>query len=339
MGDWMQFDQLKRRKFITLLGGAAMSRPLAARSQQADRMPLIGVLIGYAEDDPEVKARLAAFRAGLAKRGWLEGRNVQIEYRFAAGSSNQHASFAKELIALRPDVILAHSTPVTAALQQETQAIPIVFVNVSDPIGSGFIASLAHPGGNITGVLLYEAGIVGKWLGLLKEIAPSLARIGLLGNPKTTPFDYFLRSAEAAATLLSVEVIPSRVEASAADIGRALGALASSPNSGLLVAPDATTVVHRDRIIALAARYRLPAVYPFNYFVAEGGLLAYGTDQLEMFRQTANYVDRILRGVKPADLPVQAPIRYETTINLKTAKALGLTVPNGILLAADEVIE
>jgi putative ABC transport system substrate-binding protein len=206
----MQFDQLKRRKFITLLGGAAMSRPLAARSQQADRMPLIGVLIGYAEDDPEVKARLAAFRAGLAKRGWLEGRNVQIEYRFAAGSSNQHASFAKELIALRPDVILAHSTPVTAALQQETHAIPIVFVNVSDPIGSGFIAGLAHPGGNITGVLLYEAGIVGKWLGLLKEIAPSLARIGLLGNPKTTPFDYFLRSAEAAATLLSVEVIPSR---------------------------------------------------------------------------------------------------------------------------------
>jgi ABC transporter substrate binding protein len=217
MGDWMQFDQLKRRKFIMLLGGAAMSWPLAARSQQADRMPLIGVLIGYAEDDPEVKARLAAFRAGLAKRGWLEGRNVQIEYRFAAGSSNQHASFAKELIALRPDVILAHSTPVTAALQQETHAIPIVFVNVSDPVGSGFIASLAHPGGNITGVLLYEAGIVGKWLGLLKEIAPSLARIGLLGNPKTTPFDYFLRSAEAAATLLSVEVIPSQVEANAAE--------------------------------------------------------------------------------------------------------------------------
>ena len=236
-------------------------------------------------------------------------------------------------------MIVAHTTPVTAALQQETRTVPIVFVNVSDPIGSGFIANLARPGGNITGVMHYEAGIVGKWLGLLKEIAPSLARIGLLGNPKTTPFDYFLRSAEAAAASLSVEVIPGRVETSAADIERALGVLASSPNSELLVAPDATTVVHRDQIIALAARHRLPAVYPFNYFVAEGGLISYGTNQLEMFRQTANYIDRILRGVKPADLPVQAPTRYETTVNLKTAKALGLTVPNGLLLAADEVIE
>ena len=302
-------------------------------------MPRIGVLIGYAQDDPEVKARVAAFRAGLAKRGWSEGGNVQIEYRFAAGSSDQYRPLAKELIALRPDVILAHTTPVTAALQQETRTVPIVFVNVSDPIGSGFIANLARPGGNITGVMHYEAGIVGKWLGLLKEIAPSLARIGLLGNPKTTPFDYFLRSAEATAASLSVEVIPGRVETSAADIERALAVLASSPNSGLLVAPDATTVVHRDQIIALAARHRLPAVYPFNYFVAEGGLISYGTNQLEMFRQTANYIDRILRGVKPADLPVQAPTRYETTVNLKTAKALGLTVPNGLLLAADEVIE
>lgn len=198
---------------------------------------------------------------------------------------------------------------------------------------------MARPGGNITGVLHYEASIVGKWLGLLKEIAPNLARIGLLGNPRTTPFDYFLRSAGAAAASLSVEVMPARVEANATDIERALGVLASLPNSGLLVAPDATTVVHRDQIIALAARHRLPAVYPFNHFVAEGGLLSYGTDQLEMFRQTANYVDRILRGVKPADLPVQAPTRYETSVNLKTAKALGLIVPNGLLVAADEVIE
>jgi ABC-type uncharacterized transport system substrate-binding protein len=328
---------MRRREVIGLLGGSA-AWPLAARAQQP-AMPRIGVLIGYAEDDPEVKARLAAFRAGLAKRGWSEGRNVQIEYRFAAGSSDQYPGFAKELIALRPDVILAHTTAVTAALQRETHNIPIVFVNVSDPIGSGFIANLARPGGNITGVLHYEPGIVGKWLGLLKEIAPDLTRIELLGNPKTTPFDYFLHAAEAAAAALSVEVIAGRVENSAADIERALGNLASVPNSGLLVAPDATTVVHRDQIIALAARHRLPAFYPFNYFVAEGGLLAYGTDQLEMFRQTANYVDRILRGVKPADLPVQAPTRYETSVNLKTAKALGRTVPNGLLVAADEVIE
>jgi len=330
---------MRRREFIGLLGGAAATWPLAARAQQVDRMPRVGVLIGYAEDDPEVKARLAAFRAGLAKRGWSEGRNVQIEYRFAAGTPDQYPAFAKELIALHPDVILAHTTSVAAAVQRETHTIPIVFVNVSDPIGSGFIANLARPGGNMTGVLHYEAGIVGKWLALLKDIAPDLARIGLLGNPKTTPFDYFLRSAEAAAASQSVEIIPDRVESSAADIERALRALAASPNSGLLVAPDATTVVHREQIIALAARHRLPAVYPFNYFVGAGGLLAYGTDQLEMFRQTANYVDRILRGAKPVDLPVQAPIRYETSINLKTAKALGLTVPNGLLVAADEVIE
>jgi putative tryptophan/tyrosine transport system substrate-binding protein len=198
---------------------------------------------------------------------------------------------------------------------------------------------MARPGGNVTGVLHYEASIVGKWLGFLKEIAPNLMRIGLLGNPNTTPFDYFLRSAQAVAGSLSVEVIPHRVNNSAVDIERTLSALASLPDSGLLVAPDATTVVHRDQIIELAARHHLPAVYPFNYFVASGGLLAYGTDQLEMFRQTANYVDRILRGVKPADLPVQAPTRYETSVNLKTAKALGLTVPNGLLVAADEVIE
>jgi putative ABC transport system substrate-binding protein len=330
---------MRRREFVTLLGGAALASPLAVRAQQAARMRRIGVLSGYAEDDPETKSRLAAFRAGLAKRGWAEGRNVRLDYRFAAGSSDQYPALAKELIALDPDVILAHTTLVTAALQRETRTIPIVFVNVSDPIGSGFIASLARPGGNITGVLHYEAGIVGKWLGLLKEIAPRLVRIALLGNPKTTPFDYFLRSAEAVAPSLSVELIPVRVEYAAADIERAIDLLAPVSNSGIVVAPDVTTVVHRDRVIALAARHRLPAVYPFHLFVADGGLMSYGTDQVDMFRQTANYVDRILRGDKPADLPVQAPTRYETAINLKTAKALGLTVPNALLVAADEVIE
>ena len=330
---------MKRREFITLLGGAAAAWPAAVQAQSPDRIRRIGMLIGYAEDDQQVTARLATFRAGLAKRGWSEGRNVQIDYRFAAGNSDLYPKFAKELIALNPEVILAHTTPVTSAVKRETPTIPIVFVNVSDPIGSGFITSLARPGGNLTGVLHYEAGIVGKWMGLLKEIAPNFSRIGLLGNPKTTPFDYFLRSAEAAAASLSIEVVPHRVEASATDIERALGILASLPNSGLIVTPDATTVVHREQILALTARHRLPAVYPFNYFVSGGGLLSYGTDQLEMFRQTANYVDRILRGVKPAELPVQAPTRYDTSINLRTAKALGLTIPNSLLVAADEVIE
>ena len=198
---------------------------------------------------------------------------------------------------------------------------------------------MSQPAGNITGVLHYEAGIVGKWLGLLKEIVPSLARVALLGNPKTTPFDYFLRSAEAAASMLSLELVPCRVENAVADIERAFGLAAGVPNSGMVVAPDATTVVHRDRIIALSASHRLPAIYPFDYFVAAGGLISYGTDQVDMFRQTANYVDRILHGAKPADLPVQAPTRYTTSVNLKTANALGLTVPNTLLVAADEVIE
>jgi putative ABC transport system substrate-binding protein len=330
---------MRRREFITLIGGAAAAWPLAARAQQPERMRRIGVLIAYAEDGAEMKSRLAAFRLGLTRRGWSEGRNVHVDYRFAAGMAVQYSALAKELIALQPDVVLAHTTPVAAAVLHETRTIPIVFVNVSDPIGSGFIASLARPGGNITGVLHYEAGIVGKWLGLLKEIAPRLVRVALLGNPKTTPFDYFLRSAETVAPALAIEIVPSRVENNAADIERALDLLARVPNSGILVAPDATTVVQRDHIIALAARHSLPAVYPFDSFVAAGGLMSYGSDQVDMFRQTANYIDRILRGAKPADLPVQAPTRYETSINLKTAQALGLTVPNALLVAADEVIE
>ena len=330
---------MKRREFITLIGGAAAAWPVAARAQQPGGVRRIGVLIAYAEGDPEMKSRLAAFRLALAKRRWSEGGNVYIDYRFAAGNAVQHSALAKELIALQPDVILTHTTAVATAVLRETRAIPIVFVNVSDPIGSGFIASLARPGGSVTGVLHYEASIVGKWLGLLKEIAPRLIRVALLGNPKTTPFDYFLRSAEAAAPSLSVEIVPSRIENDAADIEGALDLLARVPNSGILVAPDATTVVQRDHIIALAARHRMPAVYPFDYFVAAGGLMSYGADQVDMFRQAANYVDRILRGAKPADLPVQAPTRYETAINLKTATALGLTVPNALLVAADEVID
>ena len=328
---------MRRREFITLLGGA-VAWPLAARAQQADRVQHIGVLMNFAENDPEAKSRLAALRHGLERRGWSEGRNVHLDYRFTAVSAERTEVLAKELVALHPDVILANSSAVAVALQRETRAIPIVFVNVSDPIGLGFIASLARPGGNFTGVLHLEASIVGKWLAMLKEIAPSLTRAALMGNPKTTSFDYFVQSAQATATSLAIELVPAHVDTSA-DIERSIEAFARVPDGGLVLPPDSTTIAHRDLVIALAARHRLPAVYPIQLFVAAGGLMSYGTDQNDMFRLAASYIDRILRGDKPADLPAQAPTKFETAVNLKTAKALGLTVPPGLLLAADEVIE
>ncbi|MGA7232061.1 MAG: ABC transporter substrate-binding protein [Xanthobacteraceae bacterium] len=328
---------MKRREFISLLGGAT-AWPLVARAQEAERVRRIGVLMSYAEDDPETKVRLAAFRQGLEKRGWSEGHNVHIEPRFAGGGSDKYESLAKELVATQPDVILAHTTPVAVALQRESRVIPIVFVNVSDPIGSGLIASLARPGGNITGVLLYETGVVGKWLAMLKEIAPRLERVALVANPKTSVFNYFLSAAEVAATSLAIKLVPSPV-ATAGDIEHAIESFAGAPNGGLLLPPDTTTTVHRDLIIASAARHKLPAVYAFHFFVAAGGLMSYGTDQDDIFRLAAPYVDRILRGDKPADLPVQAPTKYETSVNLKTAKALGLDVPPSLLVRADEVIE
>jgi putative ABC transport system substrate-binding protein len=327
-----------RREFITLLGGAAATWPLAARGQQGERMRRIGALIAFAKDDPETEERLGRLRQGLAKRGWVEGRNIHTEYRFAAGRSDQFPVLAKELVAMQPDVILAHTPGGTIALQRETHTIPIVFVNVSDPIGMGFIASLPRPGGNLTGVLHYEATIVGKWLAMLKEIAPRLTRATLLANPKVTSYQYFLQSAEATAPALGIELTDSAVQ-TAADIERAIEALARSPNNSLILPPDASTIAHRDLIVALAARHRLPAVYALKTFVAAGGLMSYGTDQNDLFRLAASYIDRILRGDKPADLPVQAPTRFETTINLKTAKALGLDVPPHLLVAADEVIE
>jgi ABC-type uncharacterized transport system substrate-binding protein len=330
---------VKRREFITLLGGAAAAWPIAARAQQDERTWRIAVFTGAAADDPTAKARLAAFRAELERLGWSEGRNVRIDYRFGAGKSDRYPSLAKDLIALHPDVILAQSTQIVTTLQRETGAIPIVFSEVSDPVGAGFIANLARPGGNLTGVLLYEAGIIGKWLAMLKEIAPQLTRVALVGNPKTTAFDYFRRSAEATAPSLAIELVPTPVENTAADIERAIESFASAPNGGLLLLPDPTTTGHRDLVVVLAARHRLPAVYPFRFFIAAGGLMAYGTDQSDVARLAASYVDRILRGAKPADLPVQAPTKYETLLNLKTAKALGLTVPPGLLVAADEVIE
>ena len=325
---------MNRRDFIALVGGAAAAWPLAAWAQQPDGMRRIGVLMGLAEDDQATRARLAAFRQGLEKRGWSEERNVRVEYRFAPASA-QAQVLAKELVALRPEVILAHTTPVTAALQQESSTIPIVFAAIADPVGSGFVTSLPRPGGNITGVMLYEASITGNWLAMLKEIAPNLVRAAFVANPKTaTYYDYYLRAGETLAPSLGIEPVPTFVE-NATDIA----SFASARNGGLVVLPDVTTAVHRDLIIALAARHRVPAVYFARYFVAAGGLMSYGNDLVDVFRQAASYVDRILRGDKPADLPVQAATKFETIINLKTAKALGLTVPPGLLVAADEVIE
>jgi putative tryptophan/tyrosine transport system substrate-binding protein len=328
---------MRRREFIAGISSAT-AWPVVVWAQQSGETRRIGALIAFAKDDPETEERLAAFRQGLGKRGWVEGRNIHIDYRFAAGRGDQFPVLAKELVAMQPDVILGHTPGATVALQRETRTIPIVFVNVSDPIGMGFIASLSRPGGNLTGVLHYEATIIGKWLTMLKEIAPRLSRAALLANPKVSSYQYFLQSAEATAPTLGIDLTNSPVQ-TAADIERAIEGLAGSDNNGLILPPDATTVVHRDSIVALAARYHLPAVYGLKTFVAAGGLMSYGTDQNDLFRLAASYVDRILRGDKPTELPIQAPTRFETTVNLKTAKALGLDVPAHLLVAADEVIE
>lgn len=329
---------MRRRDFIKVIAGSAAAWPLAAHAQQPERMRRIGVLVGQAENDPDTKARLTGFQEALAKAGWSEGRNVSVDYRFAAGRAEHVEALAKELVALQPDVIIAQGTSVTAALQRESNKIPIVFVTVSDPIGSGFVASLPRPGGNMTGLLQYEAGIVGKWMAMLKEIAPSLAHVALVANPKVTAYDYFLRAAQAAAPSLAIEIVPSPIE-SAGDIERVIDSVARVPNSGLLLPPDSTTITHRDLIVALAARHRLPAVYSLRPFVIAGGLMSYEIDVVEIFRLAATYADRILRGATPAELPVQAPTKYETIVNLKTAKVLGLDVPPSLILRADEVIE
>ncbi len=327
---------IQRRELITLLGGTALW-PAAARAQQSSRMPSIGVLLAEA-DDRGLQERLAGLRQGLDRLGWSDGRNIRMVYRFCEGKPDRFQPLAKELVAMKSDLIVAQTPLVVAAVRQETSVIPIVFVDVSDPIGPGFVASLARPGGNVTGLLTFEAGIVGKWLAMLKEITPGLARAALVGNPKTTAFGYFLRAALDAAPSLGIEIMPQQVE-TASDIERVAETVGRISDSGLVFPPDTTTVLHRDLVIALAARHRLPAVYPFRFFVTAGGLMSYSTDFVFVYRQAASYIDRILRGAKPADLPVQAPTKFETALNLKTAKALGFTVPPGLLVAADEVIE
>ena len=332
---------MRRRDFIALCGGATalLLGARTAQSQQAAGLRRVGVFMPTAADDPDTMVTTKAFRQELERLGWTEERNIHIDFRFAASRSDQYPALAQELVALRPEVIFAQSTQIVAALLRETHTIPIVFNNVSDPIGAGFVANLAHPGGNLTGILLYETGITGKWLAMLKEIAPRLTRVALIGNPKTVPFDYFQRAAAAAAPSLGIELVPTPVENADADIERAIESFAAAPNCGLLVMPDPTLRNHRDLVIALANRYRLPAVYPFRLFTVAGGLMSYGTDQDYVFRQAATYVDRILRGAKTADLPVQAPTKYETVVNTKTAKAVGLDIPSSLLVRADEVIE
>ena len=329
---------MRRREFIGGVGAAASVWPSRVRAQPSERKRRIGVLVGLAENDPEIKARLAGFRQGLERLGWLEELNVHIDYRFAPAGA-QADTFARELIALQPDVIVSQSTPATVAVQAHTSMIPVVFAGVADPIGSGFVASLSRPGGNLTGLLQYEEGITGKWLAMLKEIDSNLTSVALVANPKTAAaFDYFLRAAKALAPLLHIEIALNPIE-NADDIERTFAALARKPKCGLLLPPDITAVVHRDLIVALAARHRLPAVYAIRVFVEAGGLMSMGPDYIDLYRQAASFVDRILRGAKPADLPTQAPTKYETVVNLKAAKALGLTMPPSLLARADEVID
>jgi putative ABC transport system substrate-binding protein len=330
---------IRRREFIFTLGGAAAAWPLAARAQQAGQMRRIGVLMAASENDPERQAFVAAFREGLQKLGWTEGRDIRIDIRWATSDAALMQRFARELVALQPDLILSHNTPTTATLLQHTRTIAIIFAAVSDPIGSGFVASFPRPGGNVTGFTNLEPAMTGKWLELLKEIAPSVARVALLFNPATAPYtEYYLGRFEAAAASLALEMIAAPVR----DISRlesAIAAQARAPNGGLVVMQDTFTSNHRADITSLAARYRLPAVYPFRMFAEAGGLLSYGNDPEDDFRRAATYVDRVLKGAKPSELPVQAPVKFELVVNLKTAKALGLHVPPLLQQRADEVIE
>ncbi len=331
---------MKRRELITLLAGAAAAWPLAASAQQPERMKRIGVLMGYPESDSEAQTKIAAFQDGLQKLGWTEGRNTRIDTRWATPADAESMErFAKELVALQPDLILSSTTPTTAALLQQTRAIPIVFATVADPVGSGFVASFPRPGGNVTGFVVFEASLPGKWLELLKEIAPRVNRIAFLFNPATATYaEFYLNPFKAAAASFAVEAIAAPVR-DRSELESVVSAQAREPNGGLIVMPDSFTDLHRAEITSLAARYRLPAVYPRRIFTEVGGLLSYGIDQLDNFRLAATYADRILKGEKPADLPVQAPTRYELVINLKTAKALGLDVPVHLQQRADEVIE
>ena len=329
---------IQRREFIVTLGGAAAAWPLAARAQPDGRMRRIGVLMNLPSDDPEGMARLAEFLQGLQELGWVVGRNVRIDYRWSTGDADRIRGYATELVALAPDVILAGGTPSVAALQQATRTVPIVFAQVADPVGAGYVESLARPGRNITGFAAQEYVLGAKWLELLKEIAPHVKRAAVLRDSALGLGAGQLAAIQAMAPPLGLEVTPIGVS-DIGDIERGITAFARSSNGGMIVTASTPAMIHRELITMLAARHRLPTVYSFRYFVTVGGLISYGPDSVDPFRRAAGYVDRILKGEKPADLPVQAPTKYETVINLKTAKALGLDIPATVLARADEVIE
>jgi ABC-type uncharacterized transport system substrate-binding protein len=330
---------MRRREFITLLGGAAVAWPLAVRAQQPERMRRIGVLMsGAGADDPDGQARSAAFLQGLQQLGWTDGRNIRVDYRWGMGDADLFRRYAAELVALAPDVILASGTATMAPLLQATRTVPIVFVQVTDPVGAGFVDSLARPGGNATGFILFEYGISGKWLELLKQIAPGVTRVAVIRDPVLSAGTGQFGALQSVAPSVGVEVSPVNVR-DAGEIERAVAAFARSSNGGLIVTASALSVVHGELIVTLAARHKLPAVFYRRYFVTSGGLISYGPDIVDQQRRAAGYVDRILKGEKPADLPVQLPTKYELVINLKTAKTLGLEIPPMLLARADEVIE
>jgi ABC-type uncharacterized transport system substrate-binding protein len=330
---------MRRREFITLIGGAG-AWPIAARAQESGRVRRIGALMAYAESDPEGQAQIAAFREGLQNLGWAEGRNIRLDSRWAKpGDAESRQRFAKELVALQPDLILSHSTPNTATLLQQTRTIPIVFAQVADPVGSGFVASFPRPGGNVTGFIVMDGLMAGKWLELLKEIAPRVNRVALLFNPATAPFaEIFVKPFKAAAESFAVEAMAAPVH-DTSELEATVAAQTRTPNSGLIVMPNSFLNARAVEITSLAARYRLPVVYPYRFYAEHGGLLSYGVDLLDNYRRAATYADRILKGAKPSELPVQAPVKFELVINLRSAKALGLDVPWILQQRADEVIE
>jgi putative ABC transport system substrate-binding protein len=329
---------VRRREFITLLGGAAAAWPLAAGAQQPERMRRIGMLMSLTPDDPDGRARSDAFLQGLQRSGWIDGRNIQIDHRWGGGDADNFRKYAAELVALNPDALLASGTVTVAPLLQATRKVPIVFVQVADPVGAGFVNSLARPGGNVTGFALFEYGISGKWLELLKEVAPRVTRAAVIRDPDISSGTGQFGALQSVAPSFGMELSPINLR-DVGEIERAVAAFARSPNGGLIITTSAWSVVHRDLIITLAARHRLPAVYYRRLFVTSGGLISYGPDIIDQHQRAAGYVDRILKGEKPADLPVQAPTKYELVINLKTARALGLEVPPMLLARADEVIE
>jgi putative ABC transport system substrate-binding protein len=329
---------MRRRDFITLPGGTTAIRPIAAWAQQRERIARIGVLMSVAADDPEGQARIAAFRQGLQKLGWAEGQNVRIDVRWALGDAALERKMATELVTLTPDVILATASPTVAALQAATRTVPIVFAHSVDPVGAGFVDSLPRPGGNATGFVLFEYSIGVKWLELLKEIAPSVTRVAVIRDPVIAAGIGQFGAIQSVAPSLGVELTPVNLR-DRDEIERAISAFAQSPNGGLIVTAAPLATVHRDLIITLAAKHKLCAVYNLRSYVTAGGLISYGTDIYDLYRRAAGYVDRVLKGEKPSDLPVQAPTKFETVINMKTAKALGITMPASLLTRADEVIE